>query len=250
MPLPLSRNQIDKLGERLCDSDAATDEDLGLVQELLLAHDDALTEVATHLRDIGLRPTTRLKTTDTLLDKLRRQKGMRLSRVQDLAGARLVQAMTLTQQDEVSKRILGIWPSARVSDRRESPSFGYRALHLVPQVGGCQVEIQVRTLYQDTWAQVTESLGDRWGRAIRYGGLPDDPDAVVSSGVTRREVVEHWIGCSPEIADLERREDFRERMADAMSEEELAEFDRELRGDLGDYRDILRQARRLLEGPQ
>jgi hypothetical protein len=35
------------------------------------------------------------------------------------------------------------------------------------------VEIQIRTLLQDLWAQVLERLGDHLGRDIRYGSWPD-----------------------------------------------------------------------------
>jgi hypothetical protein len=37
-----------------------------------------------------------------------------------------------------------------------------------------------------------EFLGDRWGREIRYGGEPNDPDSLdgASDGPTRRETIE------------------------------------------------------------
>ena len=54
------------------------------------------------------------------------------------------------------------------------------------------MEIQVRTKLQDTWAQISEKLGDIWGRGLRYGEGPDLPDTPVQLGsaTTRREVVE------------------------------------------------------------
>ena len=62
------------------------------------------------------------------------------------------------------------FPGSELLDRRQMPSFGYRAIHVISRVERCPVEIQLRTHYQDTWAQAMEFFGDRWGRAIRYGG--------------------------------------------------------------------------------
>ncbi len=82
------------------------------------------------------------------------------------------------------------WP--KVKDRRSKPMHGYRAVHLVVQVDDLPIEVQVRTRMQDRWAQITEGLADKWGRQIRYGGVPDDPERVTlaSQGtpITRREI--------------------------------------------------------------
>jgi hypothetical protein len=186
VPLPLSGTQIDKLGRRLRDTMEVGEDDLVQLERLLLAYNDVLSEVDVRLRAIALRPTTRFKTSGAIVDKLRREAPITLRSIHDLAGARVVQSMTLTHQDRICDRIRTLWPDARVIDRRANPTHGYRAVHIVPRIDGCYVEIQVRTLHQDTWAEFTETLGDRWGRAVRYGGLPADPDAVVGpSGATR-----------------------------------------------------------------
>ena len=121
--------------------------------------------------------------------------------------------MTLDEQDELAGRIAGLWPGTQVIDRRATPSHGYRAVHLVPTIGRCQVEIQLRTMFQDLWAQLMETYGDMWGRQIRYGGEPDDPDQVIPSsiprtgaggghGISRREAVENWKGMADPIYSL------------------------------------------------
>lgn len=111
--------------------------------------------------------------------------------IRDLAGARIVRSQTLDEQDALADRITELWPGAKVIDRREKASSGYRAVHVVPRIGRCDVEIQIRTRYQDTWAQVMEGLGDAWGRAIRYGGGPDEANRLASDGpLTRAQVVE------------------------------------------------------------
>jgi hypothetical protein len=59
---------------------------------------------------------------------------------------------------------------------------------------GIPVEIQIRTKLQDTWAQITEKLGDAWGRGLRYGLGPDQPDLPADpsdeGGVTRADILQ------------------------------------------------------------
>jgi ppGpp synthetase/RelA/SpoT-type nucleotidyltranferase len=136
VPLPISGAQIDKLGVRLRDAAEVGENDLAMLQGLLLAYDETLRLVADRLRGVGLRPTTRLKTSGTIIEKLRREAPLILRSMHDLAGARVVQPMTLSEQNQVRDQILDEWPAAKVIDRREKPSFGYRALHIVPRIDG------------------------------------------------------------------------------------------------------------------
>jgi len=57
-------------------------------------YEDPLTEVIGVLVDLGLEPGSRPKTTGTTIEKLRRMLDLRLSEMQDLAGARVVAEMT------------------------------------------------------------------------------------------------------------------------------------------------------------
>ena len=162
-----------------------------------------------HLHGLGFAPTDRVKTTTTMMDKLRRTRGMELSRVQDLAGARIT-VLNLAAQDEAKAKICGFYTAQgcrwRETDRRKDPRYGYRALHLVVWVDGLPVEIQIRTELQDTWAQIVERLGDRWGRGIRYGQDPESPDAVVRMGAvtaSRRGTIELLMTLSDAIAAVE-----------------------------------------------
>jgi ppGpp synthetase/RelA/SpoT-type nucleotidyltranferase len=208
-----SKRAINELSERLREGDSLADSDLELLGEHLLAHDAALADTAAQLQSIGLEPTTRLKTSGTIIEKLKRQRYLSLATIQDLAGARVVKQMSLDEQDQVVAAILEIWPDARKVDRRLRPSFGYRAFHLVPTVMGCHVEIQVRTFYQDTWAQAMETLADVWGRGIRYGEEPSEPDRLVaSSEFTRRQIVEEWINLGDQLHLLAQRENELQRL--------------------------------------
>ena len=168
---PPSKSQIDRLGARLRSPGVPSADDLALVQQYIASHGGALESVRAVVADIGYGSTGRLKTIDTLIDKLRRTP-LRLSSVQDLAGARLDAVADLDDQDRTVEVLRRRFHDCRVVDRRDTPSNGYRAVHIVASVHERFVEIQVRTVLQDLWAQAFERLADRLGRQIRYGGAP------------------------------------------------------------------------------
>jgi ppGpp synthetase/RelA/SpoT-type nucleotidyltranferase len=155
-------------------------------------------------QEVSIETTSRLKTRDTLVDKLRRQR-TRLSTVQDIAGLRVVADMSLQEQDAMRTRIESLFPGCAVQDRRVAPSFGYRAVHVIALQDGYRVEIQVRTYLQDLWAQVIERLADAWGRGIRYGEGPEDLEAV-EGGLTRAVIVSRLIDASDSIRWVEELE--------------------------------------------
>jgi ppGpp synthetase/RelA/SpoT-type nucleotidyltranferase len=155
-----------------------------------------LDQVEVKLQAMGFQATTRVKTTGTLRDKLRRPGAPMLKDIHDLAGARIVVSGDRIEQDEAGARIREAFAECPkpplVVDRRQNPSFGYRALHVVVFPEKIPVEIQIRTGLQDGWAQIVESLGDSWGRGIRYGSGPDDPDALNSNApwLTRAQTMD------------------------------------------------------------
>lgn len=175
----LSASQVRKLGDRLRKSESPSSEDRLLLQQVLLAHEAPMTEVARVLADeLGYENTTRLKTEGTLLDKLRREKS-NLAKVDDIAGIRLHAVSNRVAQNEVVARIVERFPESEVKDRREKPSHGYRAVHVIVQFDGQRVEVQVRTRLQDAWAQIIERFADSVGRGIRYGEPSSGPVARV-----------------------------------------------------------------------
>jgi ppGpp synthetase/RelA/SpoT-type nucleotidyltranferase len=209
--LPMSRTALDRLGARLGASDQVGNDDLEHLALVVDAYQRVLDNVKSHLAALGFEATTRVKTTITLLEKLRREQRMnlKLSRVQDLAGARIIVSDRPAQddaRDKISSHFEAAGHTIRETDRRKDPSFGYRALHMIVQVGPIPVEIQIRTELEDTWAQIVERLGDAWGRDIRYGGEPDRPDARVRAGkrvMSRQELMAFVIGLSEPIARFE-----------------------------------------------
>jgi len=163
-----------------------TDEDLDLFLQVARHCQDVLGGVQTQLAGLGYEgPTPRVKTTGTLVDKLRREHPMRLSQVQDLAGARVVVAGRFEQVAAVAA-IINLLTSqghrSKLSDRLARPMHGYRAMHILVCIDQVNVEIQVRTRLQDSWALVVEDLADIWGRGIRYGDEPVDATARIRVG--------------------------------------------------------------------
>src|SRR3954470_819418 len=102
--LPISKKQLDKLGDRLRDGAAPEPADLDLLGEVLEVYGEALNIVLDHLRRLGFDPAVRVKTTGTIISKLQRDRVSSLKTIQDLAGARVVILGDLDRQDAVVDR--------------------------------------------------------------------------------------------------------------------------------------------------
>ncbi|MFE1112241.1 nucleotidyltransferase family protein [Streptomyces rochei] len=176
MALPFSKSQVVRLGERLVKAGEPSDEDLVALSELLLAYDDTLACALEQVRALGFEPTSRVKNTGTILEKLTRHGGSWLKSMQDLAGMRIVIDGNRTDQNEAVARIAQLFAAEgrepKVTDRRVQPSEGYRAVHVIVYSEGLPVEVQVRTRWQHEWADMFEKLADLIGRGIRYGEPP------------------------------------------------------------------------------
>lgn len=199
----ITTSQIDRLGERLRARAVISAADLALLQAFRAEHEEALVEVQTRIERAlpGVDQTARIKTIQTLHDKLRRQP-TKLSRIQDIAGVRVVQDMDLNEQDAIVEKLRREFHGAKIIDRRVDPTFGYRAVHVIVRIGRCNCEIQVRTAQQHLWAEIVERLADRWGRQIRYGSGPGDPDRAVGDS-TRQSFWEIVLLMSDTVHGLE-----------------------------------------------
>ncbi|HYO45163.1 MAG TPA: RelA/SpoT domain-containing protein [Gemmatimonadota bacterium] len=199
----MSTSQVDRLGERLRGTEVLSEDDLALLQRFRAEHEAALIEVQARLERAipGVAQAARIKTIQTLHDKLRRQP-TKLSRIQDIAGVRIVGDMDLASQDAMVASIAREFAKARVIDRRAHPTFGYRAVHIIVKVGRCSCEVQVRTIPQHLWAEIVERLADLWGRDIRYGGSPEQRGTRVGD-LTRQGLWELIRGVSDQMHALE-----------------------------------------------
>src|SRR5436305_13940484 len=75
---------------------------------------------------LGLTPTGRqIKTTESIVAKLRRQK-IRLSRMQDIAGCRVTVA-NAASQEQAAQELSAAFDNSKIIDRRKQPSHGYRS---------------------------------------------------------------------------------------------------------------------------
>lgn len=167
----LSKTQIDRLGDRLRKG-ATAEADLRLLDEYRRSFSDSYNYVAIEIRkELDWALTGRpAKSTTSIIDKLRRE-SIRLSQIQDIAGCRIVVA-DLFEQQVLTLALMKMFPNASAIDRREKPSHGYRAVHVIPRHDGQPIEIQVRTKLQHLWAELSEKLADDLDPKIKYGGGP------------------------------------------------------------------------------
>jgi ppGpp synthetase/RelA/SpoT-type nucleotidyltranferase len=162
--MAISKTQIDRLGDRLKQG-PHTERDLRLLDEYRRSFGEACEAVVRTIRNLGEAPTVRVaKSTLSIVEKLRRER-IRLSQMQDIAGWGVVVADIL-QQDRFVASLKTTFPPASVIDRRDNPNYGYRAVHVIAEVSGKPVEIQVRSSLQHLWAEFSEKSSDVLDPAI------------------------------------------------------------------------------------
>ncbi|MFA7324770.1 MAG: RelA/SpoT domain-containing protein [Candidatus Nanopelagicales bacterium] len=122
------------------------------------------------VRTEGLDPTgkvsSRLKQERTIVDKLRREATLSLSRMADIGGCRAILPTVAAVQDV--RRRLEKDTSARhheyTRDYIKTPrGSGYRGMHVILRYKGRLVEMQLRTPVMHAWALAVESLSMRHG---------------------------------------------------------------------------------------
>ncbi len=169
MASKISKTQIDRLGDRLRKGDI-TEADLRFLDEYRRSFGEAYEIVVTAIQnELGLEPTGRpAKSTTSITEKLLRE-SIRLTQIQDIAGCRII-VSEISDQERGIESLNKLFGRVAVVDRRELPSHGYRAVHLIITHGDRLVEIQIRTSLQHLWAELSEKLSDLVDPAIKYGG--------------------------------------------------------------------------------
>lgn len=172
-----TKSQVRRLGERLARDGSPSEEDLIALDDFRASFRPAYDHVLGVLAKLGYSQSSGeisardAKTPQSILAKLRREK-TRLHTMQDIAGCRIVVEKIADQNRCVEVIAAAFAGACRVDDRRERPSHGYRAVHLIVEHDGRHVEIQVRTRVQHAWAQLCEKAADTVDPAVKYGGGP------------------------------------------------------------------------------
>jgi ppGpp synthetase/RelA/SpoT-type nucleotidyltranferase len=142
-----SKAEINRLGDALREGNVTT-ENLIALDEYRRSFQPAMANVISNWQQfLGFpevlvqRPS---KSTPSIIAKLRRQPTLQLTQIQDIAGLR-VSLTDRYSQNVLAERVQSIFTNAKVIDRRATPSYNYRALHLVVNVLDRPVEIQLRT---------------------------------------------------------------------------------------------------------
>ncbi|MDP9904560.1 RelA/SpoT domain-containing protein [Arthrobacter bambusae] len=164
-----------------CSQDAL-DAALKTIRAYRAQFSDPLVTVQTRLRQIhqdlemqgepSQKVTQRLKKSTTIVDKLVRESGLNLARMQDIGGCRMV-VETLEHLRMVEAEVRNVWGDALhhtkdyIEDPRES---GYRAVHMIVVEAGQQIEIQLRTESMHSWAMLVEAFSGIAGQNLKQDG--------------------------------------------------------------------------------
>ena len=120
--------------------------------------------------------TQRLKRLPAIVNKLSRHPSMRLSQMQDIGGCRAILPDGSDEVSRVAHRIQQRWRVMSVDDYATAPQpiTGYRALHVIVEREERLVEIQLRTVWQQRWAEQVERSQRILGEDLKDGVGPDD----------------------------------------------------------------------------
>lgn len=215
IPEPPARSAVRKAGSRIRAAAAGEPiaaETLQAASDTVDAYRAQLTlptsKVATGLRSmcntlrLEAEVSQRIKRKVTIVDKLTREAGLDLSRMQDIGGCRVV---LQSQRDlrSLQSRIRTRWDASihRESDYIKEPrESGYRALHVVVRRDGYLVEIQLRDPIMHSWAETVEAVS-----ALTRTNYKQDGDSIVQRFMKLESVIaqdlEAGVSHPPELLD-------------------------------------------------
>lgn len=176
-----SRKAVDNAGLRFRDRSEGTGDRKLLQDYRLFRSEDLLIgfkEIVQATSQFAslLTISGRLKRTDTLIRKLRRENSMKLSFMDDIVGFRLVVRSRLIQA-QIIEALTQALRVKIVRDYIKSPAqSGYRGVHVICHVpklfpgnteaSNLTYEIQIRTEFQHFWSTTSESMGEQ----VKEGG--------------------------------------------------------------------------------
>jgi len=176
--MDISKKQIQKLGKRIRDNlETPEDNELlinyrTLFEEPLVELNKRLTETI-NVADFKYVIAGRLKRIKSIKRKLRRPSShnMDLSRMSDIAATRIIVDSTPSQQ-AVFDRVVEYFEIDKIKDKRNG-NENYRAIHIyIRDEKDNIIELQIRTLLQQLWADESESYGEQ-SKQLQYNFLID-----------------------------------------------------------------------------
>jgi hypothetical protein len=207
-----SRSQMDRFGKTYMDPNASPEDReiaLSAINNWRSSHSFPLNTFQINLRRVANRlddyPTVaqRIKRLPSIRHKLERFPGMKLSRMQDLGGARAVVSTVGTVGEVVHfylhetqmKHKLAREPNDYILQPKDS---GYRGVHIVynyasdksTQWNGLSIELQIRSRQQHAWATAVETVGTFTRQALKSSWGEDEWlrfFALMSSAIAMRE---------------------------------------------------------------
>ena len=201
-----------------------TDEDLHVIEQWRAAHRAVLNTfqaiLRTRTRGTGISVAQRHKRKRTIFDKLDRLPGMQLSRMDDIAGCRLIfnDVQSLLKFRENFHKAHFKHKRRNELDKydyiKEPKATGYRGIHDVyeynvnsengKELAGLYLEIQYRTLVQHAWSTAVEVIGfiTESQPKFQQGDLRYEKAMVLASEILAR-AFENSKGAVPELGDRE-----------------------------------------------
>ncbi|WP_282127543.1 RelA/SpoT domain-containing protein [Roseobacter litoralis] len=202
-----SKGRVNRAGENLA-SGQATQDDLTAIENWRASHNHILNTFQANLRrraklSNARTPVQRIKRLETIENKLRRYPNMRLARMQDIVGCRVVfenldelhafrskfNRSRFSHKRRMKKDQAGKEVDAYNYINRPKPS-GYRGVHDVfefraKQAGrskaaggerwnGLNIEIQYRTKVQHAWATAVEICDNYTENHGKFSNAPDE----------------------------------------------------------------------------
>jgi hypothetical protein len=196
-PTPLfTKSQINKAGEILIVGDEDFDKMLwafDVLNNWRSCHGYPINTFQATLRqklkaiDSNAIVAQRLKRMPSIVGKLWREKGMKLSRMQDIGGLRAVVSslkdVYALEKEYRSSRFQHELINNQCKDYIASPkSSGYRSIHLIyryknaraPEYDGLLLELQLRTKLQHAWATAVETMGTFLNHPLKSSEGPSE----------------------------------------------------------------------------
>jgi putative GTP pyrophosphokinase len=192
--LKYSKGQIDRAGEllkRYNGNEEELNQALEILSNFRACHAYPINTFQATLRyklkALGIESLTsqRLKRTPSILSKLERYDGMRLSQMQDIGGLRAV-LPTITDVYNLKRAYDNIKFGHEIKSEKDYIEFpketGYRSLHMVYKYNneqnrnynGLMLELQIRTRLQHSWATAVETVGTFINHSLKSSQGPDE----------------------------------------------------------------------------